>query len=134
MISNLRQNLGLDRYIRRKWSRRRYWRQGNSIIKKILWLILKGNKINSTITDKSKGVGKKDMQQKVWHCRRNTEALFLKQPIILPFLYQKSATSCQIDSKMISNSNLKPDPYNCPGNTKLLHGIVMRMFCRLQMI
>ena len=35
--------------------------------------------------------------------------LFLKQPLILPFLYHKSATKCQIDSYKVSNSTLKPD-------------------------
>ena len=39
--------------------------------------------------------------------------LFLKQPLILPFLCHKSATTCQIDSYKVSNSNLKPDQYNC---------------------
>ena len=33
--------------------------------------------------------------------------LFLKQPLILPFLRHKSATTCHIDSK------LTPDPCNC---------------------
>ena len=39
--------------------------------------------------------------------------LFLKQPLILPFLSHKSATTCQIDSYKVSNSTLKPDLSNC---------------------
>ena len=39
--------------------------------------------------------------------------LFLKRPLLLPFLYHKSATTCQIDSNMVSNSKLKPDLCNC---------------------
>ena len=39
--------------------------------------------------------------------------LFLKQSLILPFLFHKSATMCQIDSYKVSNSKLKPDLYNC---------------------
>ena len=39
--------------------------------------------------------------------------LFLKQPLILPFLCHKSATTCQIDSYKGSNSKLKPDLCNC---------------------
>ena len=39
--------------------------------------------------------------------------LFLKQPLILPFLYHKSATTCQVDSYKASNSKLKPDLCNC---------------------
>ena len=35
--------------------------------------------------------------------------LFLEQPLILPFLCHKSATTCQIDSYKVSNSKLKPD-------------------------
>ena len=34
--------------------------------------------------------------------------LLLKQPLILPFLYHKSATTGQIDSYKVSNSKLKP--------------------------
>ena len=33
--------------------------------------------------------------------------LFLKQPLILPFLCHKSVTTCQIDSCEVSNSQLK---------------------------
>ena len=33
--------------------------------------------------------------------------LFLKQPLILPILCHKSATTCQIDSNNVSNSQLK---------------------------
>ena len=39
--------------------------------------------------------------------------LFLKQPLNLPFLYHKSATTYDIDSNKVSNSNLKPDLCNC---------------------
>ena len=39
--------------------------------------------------------------------------LFLKQPLILPFLCHKSATAYQIDSKKASNSKLKLDLCNC---------------------
>ena len=39
--------------------------------------------------------------------------LFLRQPFILPFLYNKSATSCHIDSHKVSNSKLNPDLCNC---------------------
>ena len=38
---------------------------------------------------------------------------FLKQPLNLLFLCHKSATTCQIDSYKVSNSNLKPDLRNC---------------------
>ena len=38
---------------------------------------------------------------------------FLKQPLILPFLCHKSATTCQIDSYKVSNSKLKPYLCNC---------------------
>ena len=37
---------------------------------------------------------------------------FLKQPLIVPFLFHKSGTTCQIDSYKVSNSKLKPDLYN----------------------
>ena len=39
--------------------------------------------------------------------------LLLKQPLILPSLYHKSATTSQIDSYKISNAKLKPDRCNC---------------------
>ena len=42
--------------------------------------------------------------------------LFLKQTHILPFLYHKSATTCQtgqVDSYKISNSKLKSGLNNC---------------------
>ena len=39
--------------------------------------------------------------------------LFLKQPLILPFLCYKSSTTCQIDSNKVSNSKLKPNLCNC---------------------
>ena len=39
--------------------------------------------------------------------------LFLMQPLILPFLCHKSATTFQIDSNKVSNSKLKPDLCNC---------------------
>ena len=39
--------------------------------------------------------------------------LTLKQPLILPFLFYKSATTCHIDSNKISNSKLKPNLWNC---------------------
>ena len=39
--------------------------------------------------------------------------LFLKQPLISPFLCHKSASTCQIDSNKVSNSMLKPDLCNC---------------------
>ena len=39
--------------------------------------------------------------------------LFLKQPHILPFLCHKSATTCQTDSYMVSNSKFKPHLCNC---------------------
>ena len=38
---------------------------------------------------------------------------FLKQPLILPFLCNKSVTIGQIVSNMVSNSKLKPDLCNC---------------------
>ena len=38
---------------------------------------------------------------------------FLMQPLILPFLYHKSATMCQIDPIKVSSAKLKPDLYNC---------------------
>ena len=33
--------------------------------------------------------------------------------LVLPFLCHKSATTCQVDSSMVSNSKLKPDPCSC---------------------
>ena len=39
--------------------------------------------------------------------------LFLKQPLILPFIRHKSETNCQNDSNTVSNSKLKPDLCNC---------------------
>ena len=39
--------------------------------------------------------------------------LFLKQPLILPLLCHKSVSTCQIDSNIVSNSNLKPDLCDC---------------------
>ena len=39
--------------------------------------------------------------------------LFLKQPLILPFLYHKSAITCQTASYKVSKSKLKPDLCNC---------------------
>ena len=38
--------------------------------------------------------------------------LFLKQPLILPFLCHKSATACQIHSYKVSNFKLKGDLSN----------------------
>ena len=38
--------------------------------------------------------------------------LFLKQPLILPFLCHKSTTICQIDSYKVSNPMLKPEICN----------------------
>ena len=37
---------------------------------------------------------------------------FLKRPLILPFLYHKTAPTSQIDSNKVSNSKLKLDLYN----------------------
>ena len=45
--------------------------------------------------------------------REQKEVLFLKQPIILPLLFHKSATTCPIDSSKVSNSKLKLDLCNC---------------------
>ena len=45
-------------------------------------------------------------------CWRTIEVLFLKQLLILPFLYHKSATMYQTDSYTVSNSKLKPDLCN----------------------
>ena len=39
--------------------------------------------------------------------------LFLKQPLILPFLSQKPAATCQNDPNKVSNTKLKPDQCNC---------------------
>ena len=39
--------------------------------------------------------------------------LFFKQSLILPFLCDKSASNCQIDSYKVSNSKLKSDLCNC---------------------
>ena len=36
-----------------------------------------------------------------------------REKCVLPFLCHKSATTCQIDSNMVSNSKLKPDRCNC---------------------
>ena len=41
------------------------------------------------------------------------KVLFLKQPVILPFLCHKSATTCQIESCKVSHSKLKPDLCSC---------------------
>ena len=41
-----------------------------------------------------------------------TEGLVLKQPLILPFLYHKSAAKYQIDLNKVSYSKLKPDLCN----------------------
>ena len=38
---------------------------------------------------------------------------FLKQPLILTFFRHKSATTCQIDSSKVSNSQLDFDLCNC---------------------
>ena len=43
----------------------------------------------------------------------NNGSAGLKQPLILPFLFHKSATTGQIDSYKVSNSKLKPDLCNC---------------------
>ena len=43
----------------------------------------------------------------------NNRSAVLKQPLILPVLYHKSATTCQIDSNKVSNSKLKHDLCNC---------------------
>ena len=40
---------------------------------------------------------------------RTTEALFLNQPLILPFRCHKSATACQIDLNQVSSVKLKPN-------------------------
>ena len=45
--------------------------------------------------------------------------LFLKQPLILPFLCHKSATTCQIGSNSISNSEVKSDLCNCVETKKI---------------
>ena len=42
-----------------------------------------------------------------------TVLLFLKQPLIFPSLYHKSAITCQIDSYQVSNSKLNPDLSSC---------------------
>ena len=39
--------------------------------------------------------------------------LFLNQPLILPLLYHKSVTTCQIDSYKVSNSMLQLGLCNC---------------------
>ena len=39
--------------------------------------------------------------------------LFWKQPVILPFLCHKSATTGQVDSNRVANSKLIPDLCNC---------------------
>ena len=44
---------------------------------------------------------------------RTMEVLFLKQPLILSFLYHKSTTTSQIDSYEVSNSKLKLDLCIC---------------------
>ena len=46
-------------------------------------------------------------------CWRTIEVLLLKQPLILLFLYHKSANTCLIDLYKVSNSKLKPDLRNC---------------------
>ena len=51
--------------------------------------------------------------------------LVLKQPLIFPFLCNKSATNCQIDSNEVSKFKLKSDLCNCVKievlNLQLLH-------------
>ena len=39
--------------------------------------------------------------------------LFLMQLLILPFLYHKSATTCQVDLYNVSNSKLKASLCRC---------------------
>ena len=39
--------------------------------------------------------------------------LFLKQPVMLPFLCHKSGTTCQNDPSKVSNSKLKLALCNC---------------------
>ena len=39
--------------------------------------------------------------------------LFLKQPLVLPLLCNKSATTFQVDSYKVSDTELKPDLYSC---------------------
>ena len=39
--------------------------------------------------------------------------LFLEQPLIFPFLCHRSAATCQIDSKKVSNHKLKTYLYKC---------------------
>ena len=39
--------------------------------------------------------------------------LVLKQPLVLPFLCRKSATTYPIESYKVSNSKLRPDQCNC---------------------
>ena len=39
--------------------------------------------------------------------------MFLEQPLIMPFLCQESATTCQIDSNKVSNSKLKHGLRDC---------------------
>ena len=39
--------------------------------------------------------------------------LYLRQPLILPFLYHKSATNGQIYLIKVSNAKLKPDLCSC---------------------
>ena len=45
-----------------------------------------------------------------WHCWRTTKALFLKQPLMFPFLCHKPATTCWIDSNKVSYSKFEAWP------------------------
>ena len=47
---------------------------------------------------------------------RTIEMLFLKQPLILPFICHKSPTTFQIHSNKVSSSKLKPDLCHCVKN------------------
>ena len=48
-----------------------------------------------------------------WHHCRTIEVRSLKQPLILLFLFHKSATTCQIYLCKVSNPTLKLDICNC---------------------
>ena len=45
--------------------------------------------------------------------------LFLRQPLIFPFLCHKSATICQTDSYMVSNPKWEADLCNCVESEKI---------------
>ena len=53
--------------------------------------------------------------------------LFLKQPLLLPFLHHKSAITFQFDSYKATHSNLKPDLFYLPGKC-CIWGLMLQIY------